>query len=342
MKFVSKLKGDYYMAEISNMLNKNRMNLGEKAPLATPLVIQLEPSGYCNLECSFCPCGDKEARKLFPQDIMSLETFRLFIDQCKEFPDKIKVLRFIGIGEPLVNTNIALFVKMAKESGLFERVEITTNGLLITDELAIELVNAGLDTILISLESTNEDLFYKIANRKVDLSAFKEQLKRFYSIRKNTKIYIKTTNMGTENEEEFYSEYGEFCDYIYVESVIENWPEFSAGAINGAVRYKNEEYQKAKKVCIQPFKVLCLSANGDVMPCSVDWKRVLRLGNINTEKLADIWNGEKRNELLCSLLELSKEGLLCDKCKYVTQNQPDDIDDYREEIVKRIRKQING
>lgn len=56
------------MAIYSNMFNPDRINLGEAIPLATPLSIQLETSGYCNLECKFCPCGDADARKHLPQD----------------------------------------------------------------------------------------------------------------------------------------------------------------------------------------------------------------------------------------------------------------------------------
>lgn len=323
------------MAEISNMFNKNRMNLGEKIPLDTPLVIQLEASGFCNLESCFCPCGNDDTRKLMPQDIMDEESFDLFIKQCLEFPQAIKVLRFIGIGEPLVNPKIVNFVKKAKESKAFERVEITSNGLLLTKELSDELIRAGLDVLLVSLESTDERRFKKIANRNVDLGKLKENLQYFYYHENESKLYIKTTDLGVENKEEFYKEYGPFCDYIYVEKIIENWPEFLAGATEGAVRYQIDEYQKSKKVCIQPFKLLCLAANGDVMPCSVDWKRILKLGNIKEESLLSIWNGDRRKNLLLSLLK-DEKCPFCSHCNYNVQNQPDDIDDYIDKIIRRL------
>lgn len=323
------------MAIIDNMINRNRINLGEAIPLQTPFVIQLEASGCCNLECTFCPIGEKKVPKKYSK-IMSLETFETFLNQCKDFPNKIKVLRIIGMGEPLLNKNISEFVRRAKKSKLFERIEITSNGVLLNQELSLSLVDAGLDVLLISLSSTDEGKFFELTKRKINLTNFKNQLRYFYENRKNTKLYIKTTNLGIERKEDFYKEYGEFCDYIYVENVIENWPEFSVGVGKDAVRYDIAEYQEKKKICIQPFKLLCLAANGDVMPCCVDWKRALYLGNIFDNNLFDIWNGDKRNKLLCSLLAF-KPCSFCSVCGYPSQNQPDNIDEYRQEILKKIK-----
>ena len=43
------------MVEISPQFNKDRLDLSSQVPLATPLVVYVEPSSYCNLECKFCP-----------------------------------------------------------------------------------------------------------------------------------------------------------------------------------------------------------------------------------------------------------------------------------------------
>lgn len=287
------------MAIISNMLNSNRINLGEVIPLSTPFVIQLEASGFCNLECKFCPCGNREARKLFRQDNMTEELFGLFIEQCKAFPEKIKILRIIGVGEPLINDKIALFVSKAKASGAFERVEITTNGVLLNPRLSDALIEAELDVLLVSLEAINNERFYEVTGRRIDVSELKRNLEYFFRHRNNAKLYIKTTDLAVadtpEGRANFFKEYDKICDYMYIEKVIENWPEFHAGAVSGAVRYDESAYQQHKLVCVQPFKLLCVAANGDVMPCSVDWKRALRLGNIKEKSLSEIWGAGNSN-----------------------------------------------
>lgn len=326
------------MATFSNMLNNKRINMGEAIPLNTPLVIQLEPSGFCNLECNFCPCGNAESRKIMKQDVMSEEIFDEFIRQCLEFDNPIKVLRFIGIGEPLINTKIGSFVKKAKESGAFERVEITSNGILLSEELSDTFIEHGLDTLLVSLEAMTEDSYYEITRRRINIEELKNRLSYFYNKSRSTetKLYIKTISASVKEKESFLNEYGEICDYIYVENVIENWPEFNSGAEPNAIRYDNYEYKNAKKVCIQPFKLLCIAANGDVMPCSVDWKRVNALGNIQSTCLKDIWFGDGLKEIRLSLIDQNSESI-CKICKYSLQNQPDDIDSYIAEIRDRIK-----
>lgn len=333
------------MAEISNMFNPDRMNLGESIPLDTPLVIQLETSGFCNLECKFCPCGDAETRKMLKQDIMTEDLFDTFIAQCKEFPNKIKILRVIGVGEPLINPSIVSFVSRAKACGAFENVEITTNGVLLDAKLSDGLVAAGLDVLLVSLEATTQERFYEIAGKHVDVLALKKNLEYFFRHRKTTKLYIKTTDLAVaslpEGEETFLKEYEGICDYIYVEKVIENWPEFHAGAVSGSVRYSEDAYQQRKQVCVQPFKLLCVAANGDVMPCSVDWKRALWLGNIKETSLQNIWNGNSMKSLRCTLLKVMPCNF-CNACGYMVQNQPDNIDEYKESILKRLCDGVKG
>lgn len=325
------------MAIVSNMYNPNRINLGERIPLSTPLVIQLEASGYCNLECEFCPCGDENARKYLKQDIMSLELFEKFVDQCKEFEEPIKVLRVIGIGEPLLNKNVSTFVRIAKESGAFERVEITTNGILLSKDLSDSLIENGLDTLLVSLEATSNEKFFEIAKRNIDVQKIKENLSYFYKKSRDTitKLYIKTVNVAIDDSKAFLGEYSQICDYIYVENIIENWPGLGHEIKKDAVRYEETVYLTKKKVCIQPFKLLCVSANGDVVPCCVDWKRELKIGNIKEMPIKKIWNGDALRGIMKGLLK-QKPYDICKKCKYRLQNQPDDIDDYIDDIICRM------
>ena len=41
-------------ARQTDQMNPERIPLQDGIPLETPLVIYIEPSGYCNLKCNFC------------------------------------------------------------------------------------------------------------------------------------------------------------------------------------------------------------------------------------------------------------------------------------------------
>lgn len=58
------------MAKIGNLFNPSRINLGEAIPLNTPLVIQMETCGFCNLKCKFCPGGGIRQRYYQGYDVV--------------------------------------------------------------------------------------------------------------------------------------------------------------------------------------------------------------------------------------------------------------------------------
>jgi len=61
----------------------------------------------------------------------------------------------MGQGEPLINKDIPVMVKMAKDAEIAERVEIISNGSLLDKTMSDRLIEAGLDTLRISLQGLN-------------------------------------------------------------------------------------------------------------------------------------------------------------------------------------------
>ena len=61
------------------------------------------------------------------------------------------------------------------------------------------------------------------------------------------------------------------------------------------------------------------------------------MGNVLEENLCDIWNGPKYQALREIQLDGKRKNCLaCSDCKAIL-NQVDDIDEYREEILARLR-----
>jgi len=117
------------------------------------------PTTYCNFKCVYCAhsLGLDAMKKTydFVPENMSMETYGKFIHQMKKFPDKLKMLCLMGQGEPLINKDIPVMVKMAKDAEIAERVEIISNGSLLDKTMSDRLIEAGLDTLRISLQGLN-------------------------------------------------------------------------------------------------------------------------------------------------------------------------------------------
>jgi radical SAM protein with 4Fe4S-binding SPASM domain len=96
---------------------------------------------------------------------------------------------------------------------------------------------------------------------------------------------------------------------------------------------------KVKKhlVCAQIFKGLQVQADGEVVPCCVDWKRVNVVGDIKKEAFRDIWNGKKLREL--QIKHLKGKKVETEPCKGCTMNdfcEYDNIDLAAKDCLARL------
>ena len=68
-------------------------------------------------------------------------------------PHAAGTIVFMGLGEPLLHPRFLDMVRLAKARGL--RAEVTTNALLLDDEVAGRLLAAGLDQLVVSIDGVS-------------------------------------------------------------------------------------------------------------------------------------------------------------------------------------------
>ncbi|MBN1294390.1 MAG: 12,18-didecarboxysiroheme deacetylase [Candidatus Latescibacteria bacterium] len=112
-----------------------------------PVVI-LNITKRCNLKCVHCYAGSNDG---LASSEMSTDELLHVIDDLADFGSP--VVLFSG-GEPLLHPGIVRLADHAVKSGM--RAVISTNGTLITSQLAEELAQIGLSYIGISLDGTRE------------------------------------------------------------------------------------------------------------------------------------------------------------------------------------------
>jgi radical SAM protein with 4Fe4S-binding SPASM domain len=317
---------------------ENRIVLEDAIPLSGPLVVYVEPSSYCNLECRFCP--QHTGKGEFPKHNMSVQAFQKTLDDIAKFANKPSLMRFCGIGDPLFNKNISDLVYMASLANVVDRTELITNGLLLNDKLIQKFAN-HLGRIVISIEGLNEADYFNFALRKVDFSAFIGNITKFYQYADRTcTIHIKIHNQAVLTEERkklFFDTFGPICDEIYIENLVDLWPERSSNlGLNAGHRFESTK-AKESKVCPQIFKSLQVNADGRVLPCCVDWKSINVVGNIEENSLQEIWSGKPLRDLQRKhLLGLRRTFSPCKGCNHNEYSEKDHLDSYADVITKRI------
>ena len=111
-------------------------------------VNSIEIASVCNLACPYCPAKDQHNFRSI--GLMESDVFEKAIDWALHFARKgtQREINLFGIGEPLLHPKVLEYVAYARKTLPFRQVlHINTNGVLMTDEIARELKDAGISQV---------------------------------------------------------------------------------------------------------------------------------------------------------------------------------------------------
>jgi MoaA/NifB/PqqE/SkfB family radical SAM enzyme len=95
-----------------------KVSLSGVIPLSTPYLVYIDPASFCNIKCNFCfhSLDDNLLNgKGFRPGIMKYDLFVKIADSFRKFPDKVKSLKFGGLGEPLLNKRLPEMIAYTKK-----------------------------------------------------------------------------------------------------------------------------------------------------------------------------------------------------------------------------------
>ncbi len=107
--------------------------------------LYIEPTSNCNLNCTMC------FRKTWIDEPFGEMEHRVFDAVMETMPDSVETVFFGGMGEPLFHPDIIRMVRAAAQKG--KRVELLTNGTLLTRAMSAALLDAGLTALWVSVDS---------------------------------------------------------------------------------------------------------------------------------------------------------------------------------------------
>lgn len=324
---------------------ENRTNLETALPLSTPFVIFIDPSDACNFKCSFCPTGDTKLMKEVGRPLKQIpwDLYTKIIDDICEFDQKVKVIRLYKDGEPLLNNRFADMIRYAKKSGCCDRVDTTTNASLLTEDRSIEIAEAGLDRINISIEGMNEKQYLDFSGYR--LRRFKDivdNVENFYKHRGKCEMIVKINgdSLTEDQKKQFVDTFGPIADGIWIESVMSCWPEFELRdgvAVNQERGIYGQPIQEVS-VCPYPFYSFSINPEGTASLCFLDWGRKLLIGDVNSQTVKEIWEGDElRKYRMMFLNGERKSHPVCGGCGQMTHGQPDNIDAVADQLIEKYQ-----
>lgn len=118
--------------------------------------ISIEVTDRCNLSCSYCI---RSKGVVANTGDMEFEMFKDIVDQASQIPSVNSIL-IGGYGEPLLYPHLIegiKYIKTKRNGGIY--TGFTTNGTLLNERWADNLIASGVDHVAISLNSSSRDKY---------------------------------------------------------------------------------------------------------------------------------------------------------------------------------------
>ena len=112
----------------------------------------IEPSSMCNLRCTTCPIHTYES----PRGLMADSVF----SQLKPFLAEVPRVALDGWGEPLTDPKIFERTRICHDTGCY--TQFATNATLLTEKNVPNLLDSGLDLLLVSVDGASKETFESI------------------------------------------------------------------------------------------------------------------------------------------------------------------------------------
>lgn len=343
------------MADIKPSYDTKRQKLSEVIPLDSPLSMYVEPTRACNFKCFYCmhsTRGEKDGileQTGFRLAHMDMELYEKVVREIMAFPTQVKRVCFSGLGEPLMNPRLPEMIRKLREAGFEGRVDVISNGALLTHELSDALIAAGLNRLQISIQGLDRQQYLENCGVAADVEKLRSELEYFHRKAQGTDtvLFVKIIDIMLKSEadkERFFQMFGAVCDTIFVEHlVIMEQQMGDHGGRADHTRNLNGEYVEKREVCGVMFYFLQVNIDGDTYPCSTPGLPTsFSMGNAGEKTLQEIWNGAMRHGLMCRNL---KDGYVsipaCSECSscIAIADDTEYLDDCREEMLARITRQ---
>ncbi len=260
-----------------------------------PLHVDIEISDACNLRCKMCVHGqDKTMNKGF----IDKDFAKRWIKEAAD--EGVYSLKLNWRGEPALYKDLAGLVGYAKKCGIAE-VQINTNGLPFTKKSIEDIVKAGLDRVIFSVDADSAQTYEKIRVGG-DFNKLLENIDYFISVRhelgrKKPCIRVQMVRMKDNRHEvdSFLRKWQNKVDDVRVTDVTDRG--------QGGAMFVGTQVSTGRRRCPQPWLRMVINREGLVMPCCSDWYCQWVIGDARKNSLRSIWQGEKMRELRKLILE---------------------------------------
>lgn len=281
-----------------------------------PQIIQVQTQWGCNARCVFCPMGREQNQILGRMD---QATFQRIVDESVE--NNVKVLSPYLQNDPLVDRRIherVGYIRERRGSKRFPKTKLITNGGLLTEERAYNLVRSGLEYIVFSVHGVDAQVYNDIMQGP-KLETTIRNIEAFVRIKDELRSktpHIEVWAVRTAEVDRQLKEVRAFWAERHIRFKARELDNRAHPEITDNNEFVNEgDDWKFATYCTIPFWRAWILWNGDMVLCCVDWERKHIFGNIHEHSIREIWNNEPYRQYRERMRQNDCAGTLCEHCQ---------------------------
>ena len=244
-----------------------------------PTHIDIESTSVCNLRCVTC----FQAYEKIPRGYMEMDLFKKIIDEGTE--KGLCSIKLNYRGEPMLHPKIVDMVRYAKEKGLVE-VMFNSNCVFLTEKMANDLIDAGLDQLICSVDGHTKETYEKIRiGAKFDQVI--ENIKNLQRIKKERGVERPVTRVQMVHSPASSSQ---------VAGYLEFWKDVvDRVAITDMCDWTNKNLKTVivsdQFRCPKIYQRMSVWFNGKVTICDGNYYGKLIAGDLTKQSIEEVWNG---------------------------------------------------
>lgn len=288
-----------------------------------PVSVSIEPTTSCNLRCPECPSGLRSFSR--ETGMLKPDFFKRTID---ELSDHLWYLLFYFQGEPYLHPDFLDMIHYASQRNIYTAT--STNAHFLDDETARKTVESGLDRLIISIDGVTQEV-YELYRKGGQLEKVLEGTRNV--VRWKKQLHSSTPHLifqflviaGNEHQlkqvkelakatgvDELRTKTAQLHDFQKGHALLPSNARFSRyrQLQDGSFSIKN----KLLNHCWKLWHSSVITWDGKVVPCCFDKDAHHRMGDLQVNTFASIWQNDAYQRFRRALLRSRKEIDICTNC----------------------------
>jgi radical SAM protein with 4Fe4S-binding SPASM domain len=263
-----------------------------------PFSLSIEPTTACNLGCPECPSGLKQFTR--PTGKMDLYLHEKIL---KELKKTVFYINYYFQGEPFLHPQFLELIKAAKRSKIYSST--STNAHFIDAKKAMEIVDSGLDRLIISIDGLTQETYeqYRVNGqlskvlkgtehlleaKKAKNSHTPHLIFQFLAVAPNEHEIEEVFTLGKKmNIDEVRIKTAQLYDYEEGNKLMPKNEKYSRYRLDSYGKYRIKN--KMLNECWRMWSSSVITWDGKIVPCCFDKDAHHVLGTLENSTFKSIW-----------------------------------------------------